>query len=52
MASGKSQLDDPLRLIARDDKLWAKELSWAQHGMTKMGCPCNKCIGKGGGNPD
>jgi hypothetical protein len=48
MASGRRQLDDPLRLTARDDKLWARELSWAQqHGMTKMRCPCNKCAGKG-----
>jgi hypothetical protein len=48
MASGRRQLDAPLRLIARGDKLWARELSWAQqHGMTKMRCPCNKCAGKG-----
>jgi len=31
MASGRRQLDDPLRLIATNDKLWARELSWAQH---------------------
>jgi hypothetical protein len=48
MASGMKQLNDPFRFIARDDKLWAKELSWAQqHGMIKMRCPCNKCEGKG-----
>jgi hypothetical protein len=48
MASGKKQLDEPFSLTARDDKLWARELSWAQqHGMTKMRCPCNKCTGKG-----
>jgi len=48
MASGKRQLDDPFRLTTRDGKLWVKELSWAQqHGMTKMRCPCNKCVGKG-----
>ncbi len=48
MASGKRQLDDPLKLTTKDDKLWARELSWAQqHGMTKMWCPCNKCVRKG-----
>jgi hypothetical protein len=48
MASGRRQLDDPLRLTTSNDKLWARELSWAQqHGMTKIRCPCNKCARKG-----
>jgi hypothetical protein len=48
MASGRRQLDDPLKLTTRDDKLWAREVSWAQqHGMTKMWCPWNKCVGNG-----
>ncbi len=34
-------------LITRDDKMWAREVEWAQHhGMTKMRCPCNRCAGK------
>jgi hypothetical protein len=27
--------------------MWAREVEWAQHhGMTKMRCPCNRCVGK------
>ncbi len=41
------RLDDPLRLTARNDKMWAREVEWAQHhGMTRMRCPCNRCVGK------
>jgi hypothetical protein len=41
------RLDDLLRLTTRDDKMWAREVEWAQHhGMTKMRCPCNRCVGK------
>jgi hypothetical protein len=41
------KLDDPLRLTTRDDKMWAKEVEWAQHhGMTRMRCPCNRSARK------
>ncbi len=45
MPSGQcssKRLDDPFRLTARDDKMWAREVEWAQHHhMTRMRCPCN-----------
>jgi len=41
------RLDDLLWLTTRDDKMWAREVEWAQHhGMTRMRCPCNKCVPK------
>jgi len=41
------RLDDPFRLIARDDKMWAREVEWAQHhGMTRIRCLCNRCARK------
>jgi hypothetical protein len=41
------RLNDLLRLTTRNDKMWAREVEWAQHcGITRMRCPCNRCARK------